>query len=195
MAPELTTRAIACFAITQKEEGVGLPTNPWGDTHDDGGDTRAGVTQATFTDWLTRTGGDVGRSVFTATLDELNAIYGEYWANAYCGQLPIPLDLAHFDFTFNSTPDLDQETHVTEAVKVLQRALGVADDGELGPVTLSAAEQADGRDAAEAQLQARLAFYRALVTTNESKYAIYLHSWERRVSHIAAACSVQDPTA
>lgn len=182
------SRAAECIAIIQCEEGVGLPGNPYGDVTDDGGRTRAGVTQATFAKFFP------GRDVFTATMGEIGAVYADYWKHAYCDELPVPLDLCHADFSFNATPDVDEARHVTESVKVLQRALGVTDDGELGPVTLGQAAIADGKAAAYSQLAYRWAFYLALVSENASKYARYLHAWQKRVTHLAVACGVPDPT-
>lgn len=112
------------FAETRHNEG--------GDY--DGGDardpnpTRWGVTQNTFTAWL-KAQGLAARSVFTMTEEECNAIYTSYWRDSKAetlGPLSAPL---YFDHAFNAG--------AVPAVRVLQRALGLRDDGKFGPGTAS----------------------------------------------------------
>ncbi len=59
-----------------------------------------------------------------------------YWDVVKADDLPAVMRLPMFDASFNSGP--------TQAVKWLQRALDIVDDGNLGPMTLDAAKHADG---------------------------------------------------
>jgi lysozyme family protein len=71
-----------------------------------------------------------------------------------CGALPAGLDLEVFDFGVNAGPG--------EAVKALQRIVGVTADGSIGPITLSALGQFNPRDLISRYSDARLAYYKAL---------------------------------
>lgn len=67
---------------------------------------------------------------------EARAVYRAfYWDAYYCGTLPYPLALAFFDTVVNHSP--------TWAVKALQRAVGVAEDGAIGRATIDAANRKD----------------------------------------------------
>lgn len=54
----------------------------------------------------------------------------EFWGPCKCDLLPSPVAAAVFDFAVNSGPG--------DAIRSLQRALGVVVDGAIGPKTLSA---------------------------------------------------------
>ena len=56
-----------------------------------------------------------------------------YWNRMQCGALPAGLDLEVFDFGVNAGPG--------EAVKTLQKIVGVTQDGSIGPITLAALGQ------------------------------------------------------
>ena len=69
---------------------------------------------------------------------ETGAIYrARYWDAVAGDELPEGLDLAVFDFAVNSGP--------VRAVAYLQAALGVAQDGIVGPVTLGAVDGRSGK--------------------------------------------------
>src|SRR5690625_3510700 len=74
------------------------------------------------------------RPVRLITQEEVRAIYLErYWRPARCADLPPRLRLPHFDCGVNCG--------VAQAAKILQRALGVADDGIIWQLTLRAANE------------------------------------------------------
>ncbi|WP_331254740.1 putative peptidoglycan-binding domain-containing protein [Methylobacterium currus] len=64
----------------------------------------------------------------------------------------------------------------------LQRALGLADDGRLGPVTLAALQGRDGPGLIDAVCDGRLTFLRALST-----WPRFGRGWVRRVEEVRAA--------
>lgn len=61
----------------------------------------------------------------------------KYWRPAGCDQLPTAVALCVFDFAYNAG--------VHESVKILQRALGLTEDGAFGPHTQAAATAEDPR--------------------------------------------------
>jgi lysozyme family protein len=118
-----------CLSFTLKFEG-GFVNNP----KDPGGPTNLGVTQATLSRFQ-------GRPVTIADVEDLTPatvapIYQQgFWDKVSGDDLPAGVDLAVFDFAVHSGP--------TRAVVGLQRAVGVADDGVIGPITVAAARTLD----------------------------------------------------
>lgn len=100
------------------------------DPADPGGATNKGITQHVYDDW--RAGeGLVKRGVQFINEYETGVIYKKlYWDSCCCDDLPSGLDYAVFDFAVNSG--------VNRASKYLQRAVAVAQDGEIGPFTIRA---------------------------------------------------------
>jgi lysozyme family protein len=121
---------------------------------DPGGPTNLGVTQATLSAALGR----------PATIEEVRAltpakvapIYKtRFWDHVSGDDLPVGIDLAVFDFGVHSGP--------SRGAIALQRALGVADDGHIGPATLEAAKHADPKKVINDICDGRLAFLRQLI--------------------------------
>ena len=96
------------------------------DPHDPGGETNWGIAKRYHPDVdirnLTREGA-------------ITIYHTEYWLPLECEQLPPAIAFMVADAGIN-------EGALT-AVELLQKALGVGDDGIIGPVTLSAAKAAD----------------------------------------------------
>lgn len=79
-------------------------------------------------------------NISALTLADARAIYQrDYFDAAHCEKLPDELAFCLFDAAIN------MGAH--EATKCLQRALGVTDDGVLGPATIRAAENISEADA------------------------------------------------
>lgn len=158
----------AALQFTLQWEGgyVNHPADP-------GGATNKGVIQSTY-DTFRKNQGLPTQSVRAITDAEVHAIYKSmYWQAARCDALPWPLCAAHFDAAVN--------TGTRQAAKLLQRALGVADDGLIGKGTLAAAAAADPLEAAEAAADRRQDFYNSLVR-NKPSLGVFLKGWTRRVS-------------
>jgi lysozyme family protein len=99
------------------------------DPSDHGGRTSRGITQREYTAWR-REQGAQNRDVWSASQDEIDAIYhDEYWLPV-CPTLPVGLDYLYFDMAVNAGPQ--------RATILLQRALGVNADGRIGPITREA---------------------------------------------------------
>lgn len=96
------------------------------DPEDSGGETKYGISKAAFPNI----------DIKNLTLDAAKTIYFDnYWTPSKCYLLPGAIAAQVFDFAVNAG--------VATAAKTLQRALGVADDGEIGSATLQAAIQVD----------------------------------------------------
>jgi lysozyme family protein len=74
--------------------------------------------------------------------------------------------------------DASVNSGVVQAIKWLQRAVDVADDGVIGPITISAANRA-GKDAAVRLTADRLDFMTSLPT-----WGAFGKGWARRVAAI-----------
>jgi lysozyme family protein len=59
-----------------------------------------GVTQKTYDDFNKLTG-RVQKPVSVITMEEVEAIYGQYWKDAHCSYMPEPLDVLMFDAAIN----------------------------------------------------------------------------------------------
>lgn len=140
------------------------------DKRDPGGATNLGVTIGTLSTWL-------GRKATKAEVKALKVatvapIYRRnYWDAARCSDLPAGVDYCVFDFCVNSG--------VARSVMALQRAVGVADDGKIGPLTLAAVRKVSP-DVLIARLCAdRLAFLMRLST-----WKTFGKGWRSRVQGV-----------
>lgn len=98
--------------------------------NDRGGPTKYGVTQSTFGAWLLKHGLPY-RDVSTITHGEAVKVYfEEFWTAANCHALPPNLRELQFDAAVQHSP--------RGAIKLLQKASGVTNDGVFGQKTLSA---------------------------------------------------------
>ncbi|KMO34896.1 hypothetical protein VQ03_22830 [Methylobacterium tarhaniae] len=143
------------------------------DPADPGGATNLGVTIGTLSLWLGRPA--TKAEVRALAPSSVAPLYRRRFWDAIQGDaLPAGLDYALFDFAVNSGP--------RRAVIGLQRALAVADDGRLGPVTLAALQGRDVSALIGALSDGRLAFLRALST-----WPRFGRGWGRRVEEVRAA--------
>jgi len=126
----------------------GYTNNP----HDPGGETNWGITSRTAAKW-----GYKGDMHFLSREEAAQIYEKEYWQACSCDLLPFSLAFQLFDAAVNSGP--------TQAIKWLQRSLGVDDDGVIGPVTRSAMKEAPSGFRTGANfLLARGRFYTSLPT-------------------------------
>jgi lysozyme family protein len=155
----------ASLAHVLRHEGgyVNHPADP-------GGATNLGITAAT----LARARGRpvTADDVKALTRTEVAGIYRRfYWDAVRADDLPAGLDHAVFDLAVNSGPAL--------AARLLQRVLGVAEDGVVGPATLAAARAADQAGTVRALQRERLAFLRRLST-----FPLFGKGWQERVAEV-----------
>src|SRR6185312_14622571 len=125
------------------------------DAADPGGPTNFGITIADCRRYVKPDAS--AADVRAMTRDEAREIYrSKYWGAMRCDDLPAGVDYAVFDYGVNSG--------VSRAAKVLQRIVGVADDGVIGPKTLAAAQAHDAQAAVVAICDERLRFLKSLKT-------------------------------
>ena len=134
---------------------------------DPGGKTMYGITQATLKKWRKSNPGDM--DVRKLTKQEAEKIYHQwYWLPVKGDELPDGGDFAVFDMAVNAGPE--------RAIKTLQRAVGVRDDGILGPRTLAAVRAADKK--------ALIAQFNALRLNHMKRlrhWPTFKNGWTRRV--------------
>ena len=123
---------------------------------DPGGATDRGITQRTYDAWHDAQGRQ-RKPVRGISKAEAEAILSaQYFDTVHFDALPSGVDYAVADYAVNSGPG--------RAAKVLQRVLGVADDGVIGTVTLAALAQRDPEAVITAICAERMRFLRGLRT-------------------------------
>ena len=153
---------------------------------DRGGRTQMGITAETWARWRDRLG-KPQTPVDSCTREDAEQIYLlGYWSPAKCDGLPWPVSLCHFDAAVQHGP--------RNAGILLQRALGVTEDGVVGPATLKAAAAAHPGRLIPAMVRGRLAFYRKLAIADPSQRA-FLAGWIGRVLNLWIRCKRDVPDA
>jgi lysozyme family protein len=133
---------------------------------DPGGATNLGVTQAVYESWVDEpvTVDDMK----ALTVADVTPIYKRnYWDRAKCDELPSGIDFTVFDLCVNGG--------VGRGAKMLQKVVGVSQDGAIGPQTLRAVSEMDPIDIIENYAAEREAFYRRLKT-----FSTFGRGWLRR---------------
>lgn len=168
LAPAATGRVSRfdlCLPIVLAKEG-GFSNNP----DDPGGPTNFGITQRTLAAW--RHAEVTEADVRALSPQEAQEIYrAQYWNVMQCDAMPRGIDLILFDGGVN--------LGTGSMVKLLQKAIGTAQDGGVGPFTLKATQSANLPALVEALSQARLDHYRAL-----PGFAEFGTGWTSRVEDI-----------
>jgi lysozyme family protein len=109
------------------------------------------------------------------THSDAQAIYWrDYWCAHRCDEMPGRLALVYFDTVVNMRPE--------DAALALQAALGVKQDGNVGPVTLAAARRADLSESIPNFLAERAMRYAGL-----KQFPRYGRGWMGRVIRAAMA--------
>lgn len=121
---------------------------------DPGGATDRGITQRTFDAWNRRQGlpKHSVRGISKETADKILAV--EYLDAVRADELPSGVDYAVADYSINSGP--------SQAVKDLQRVVGVKADGQIGPQTMAAVDAMDAAQIVVDLCNRRLAFMKRL---------------------------------
>ncbi|MFA5996183.1 MAG: glycoside hydrolase family 108 protein [Candidatus Paceibacterota bacterium] len=159
----------ASLTLVLKHEG-GYSNHP----RDPGGATMKGVIQRVY-DGYRRSHGLIPRSVRMLGDAELRDIYRALYWDKICGDdLPGGIDYVVFDGAVNSGP--------AQSAKWLQRALGVNDDGVIGPLTLDRSDDVPAAHLVDAICDKRMGFLRALRT-----WSVFGTGWSRRVADVRVA--------
>lgn len=130
----MTDRFDLCLPYTLAQEAP-YPndwTNPHNfsnDAHDPGGKTYMGIIQREY-DAYRKSKNLPTQDIRKITQAEGEDIYRDSYWLPDCPNLPAGLDMCFFDSAVNEG--------VTEAVKILQFSIGIANDGDWGPLTTKA---------------------------------------------------------
>jgi lysozyme family protein len=144
-----------CFTQLLGHEGgyVHAPRDP-------GGETKWGISKRAYP----------SLDIAALTQDAAKRIYWrDYWLRCACDKLPQGLAFDVFDAAVNSGP--------VQAAKWLQAAVGTAQDGVIGPVTLAAVGRLPG-----AALQARMAGKRLEFMASLPTWPTFGRGWARRIA-------------
>lgn len=134
------------------------------DPHDTGGETMWGITKR-----VAQANGYTG-AMIDMRQDQAKAIYAKiYWLPIQADSMPPELRYSLFDAAVNSG--------TAQATKWLQRALGVSEDGVIGPQTLNAAASVSGT-----ALNARLNGTRLDFMTDLKTWPTFGRGWAKRVA-------------
>lgn len=151
------------FAIVVGEEG-GYVNDP----RDPGGETKFGITKRDHPE----------RDIFALTLDDAREIYRSgYWDEAKCDQFAWPLCAYVFDAAVNQDPEV--------ALKLLQKTVGVKQDGSWGPTSAKRLAKCDPKETALLYLADR-----ALRYTGTRNFDHFGRGWLKRLFVLCLAASV-----
>lgn len=143
------------FEVLIGHEG-GYVNNP----SDPGGETKYGVSKRAYPDV----------DIANLTIEQAKAIYlRDYWQRARCDELPPTVAFQVFDTAVNSG--------IGQSIRFLQRAVGVADDGHVGPLTINAVRRLDAESIA-----ARFNGHRLEFMTKLSTFDVFGRGWARRIA-------------
>jgi lysozyme family protein len=136
-----------------KSEG-GFVNNP----KDPGGMTNLGVTAKTWSEFKGRPTSE--KEMRNLDKDDVAPLYEKkYWDACKCDSLPSGIDYLVFDFAVNAGPG--------RAVKVLQKSLGLPEDGVIGPATLQTVDTTDKNELISRFSEAKKEYYESLPTFPE----------------------------
>jgi len=142
---------------------------------DRGGPTNFGITQATLAAW--RGGTVTAADVSTLTENEARSIYTKrYWHDPGFDRVPgEDLQALLFDAAVNHGPK--------QAVRLLQAAVGVEQDGVIGPDTLAAVPRMDQRRVAIRVIAARIRLFGRIISNDHSQ-AVFAAGWANRIAEL-----------
>ena len=127
---------------------------------DPGGETKYGISKRAYPDV----------DIAALTVEQAKAIYlRDYWGRAQCDTLPPAVAFQVFDTAVNSG--------IGQAIRFLQRAVGVADDGVMGALTMNAVRTVDAES-----LVARFNGQRLDFMTKLSTWDTFGRGWARRIA-------------
>jgi lysozyme family protein len=145
---------------------------------DPGGPTNKGITLATFRRYIKPSGSIADLKALTEA--QAIVVYKrQYWDAVVADMLPAGVDYCVADYAVNSGP--------SRAAKSLQRAIGVPQDGRVGPKTIEATLKTDSARVVNAICDERLAFMRrARDKDGRLLWSTFGKGWTRRVADVRA---------
>jgi lysozyme family protein len=128
--------------------------------NDPGGETKWGISKRSYPHL----------NIKDLTREQAKDIYrADFWERIHADAMPYALAFQTFDFAVNSG--------IGTAVRYLQRALGVASDGYIGPVTLATLASSNNAEVVLRLLALRLDYMTRLSTWNS-----FGMGWSRRIA-------------
>ena len=150
-----------CLSMLLHHEG-GFVNHP----KDPGGMTNLGVTKAVYDKWIGRESTEEEMRALTS-IDVAPIYKKNYWDRVRGDDLPSGVDWCAFDWAVNSGSG--------RPAKAIQRAVGAAADGAIGPMTLQAVMNKDAKAIVESVYTQRQSFYESLKT-----FETFGRGWTRR---------------
>lgn len=130
------------------------------DLRDPGGETKFGISKRSYPDV----------DIKNLTREAAIAIYKQdYWDKLQADRFPPAVAYQLLDSAVNSG--------IGQSIRFVQRAVGVADDGVIGPVTLAKLLSTDPHDVVMKFLAERLDFLARL-----NKFDVFGRGWVRRIA-------------
>jgi lysozyme family protein len=149
-----------CIEVILKNEGgyVNHPSDP-------GGETNMGITKRNYPDL----------NIKALTKQKAISIYYvDYW-------MPMKLEILNDDDLILQVFDMGVNAGIRTAIKLLQRLVGVTDDGHIGLRTVRAVAEFDG-DVYTEYVKRRKLYYVTLVQKKE-QLRPFIKGWLARVEH------------
>lgn len=171
-------RFLACMPFTLIQEcphpeNWSSPSNFSNDPGDPGGKTMCGIIQTEFNQYCRNHGLPLA-DVRQLTREQGYEIYFNNFWLSHCPSLPVGLDLSFFDEAVNTGP--------SQAVRVLQVAIGTTNDGAWGPKTMAAVQAiGDVESVISRFTNRRKAVYRMM-----GGFSLFGTDWIRRATEIGA---------
>ncbi|AYA40564.1 N-acetylmuramidase [Xenorhabdus nematophila] len=139
------------------------------DPHDRGGETQYGISQRSYP----------RLDIRALTQDDATAIYyRDFWLTAGCERVPAGISLVLFDSAV--------QHGVVSAIRLLQRAVAVRDDGILGTQTLAAIAVTVPDDLLHRLINQRARYYAQIIARNPLQQR-FLHGWFNRLDSLVQA--------
>jgi len=158
-------QALQCLL---KSEG-GFVNHP----QDPGGMTNCGVTCKTWAEYCNKSIAQISEAEMRSlNAEKVSQLYKEnYWDVCKCDDLPAGIDYMVFDFGVNAG--------CARSKKILQRSLGVAEDGVIGANTLKALNSININSAINAFSLEKEKFYRSL-----KNFPAFGKGWLNRITEV-----------
>lgn len=136
------------------------------DPADSGGETKFGVAK----------NANPTLNIKSMTWEDAKAVYyRKYWLASSCDKLPPQVAKIVFDGSINHGVD--------KSLKFMQRAIGVLEDGNIGPLTLAKINGLDQIAVCNKISDIREKFYKDIVAAKPTQ-AKFLNGWLRRIDEV-----------
>jgi lysozyme family protein len=140
------------------------------DKDDAGGETKYGICKKSYPN----------EDICNMTIERAEEIYKrDYWQRCQCDFLPDCLSVAVLDFAVNSGCKM--------AIKKLQKALGVTQDGIIGNQTIGAANRLNPKDTLEKYMDSRLQYVLDIIKRKPSQKK-FENGWTKRIERVRKFC-------